>query len=113
MGEAIGEDAVIFNEYSLIQEQIERTEPDKFYGLSAAGGLGWGMGAALGTKLTATEKLVVATLGDGAYMFANPMVAHWVSGRPQVADLDHRIQQQPLWRGARRDDVDVQGRRRR
>jgi len=22
---------------------------------------------------------VVATLGDGAYMFANPMVAHWVS----------------------------------
>ena len=22
---------------------------------------------------------MVATLGDGAYMFANPMVAHWVS----------------------------------
>ena len=69
----------IFNEYSLIQEQISREKPDTFYGLSAAGGLGWGFGAALGAKLAAPDKLVVATLGDGAYMFANPMVAHWVS----------------------------------
>jgi acetolactate synthase-1/2/3 large subunit len=79
VGEAVGDDAVIFNEYSLIQEQIAREKPNTFYGLSAAGGLGWGMGAALGAKLAAPEKLVVATLGDGAYMFANPMVAHWVS----------------------------------
>ena len=79
VGEAVGEDAVIFNEYSLIQEQISREKPDTFYGLSAAGGLGWGFGAALGAKLAAPDKFVVATLGDGAYMFANPMVAHWVS----------------------------------
>ena len=79
VGEAVGDDAVIFNEYSLIQEQISREKPDTFYGLSAAGGLGWGFGAALGAKLAAPDKLVVATLGDGAYMFANPMVAHWVS----------------------------------
>jgi acetolactate synthase-1/2/3 large subunit len=79
VGETIGEDAVLFNEYSLIQEQIARTKPDTFYGLSAAGGLGWGFGAALGAKLAAPDKLVVATLGDGAYMFSNPMVAHWVA----------------------------------
>ena len=79
VGECIGEDAVLFNEYSLIQEQIAREKPDTFYGLSAAGGLGWGFGAALGAKLAAPEKFVVATLGDGAYMFSNPMVAHWVS----------------------------------
>jgi acetolactate synthase-1/2/3 large subunit len=79
VGETIGEDAVLFNEYSLIQEQISREKPNTFYGLSAAGGLGWGFGAALGAKLAAPEKLVVATLGDGAYMFSNPMVAHWVS----------------------------------
>ena len=29
----VGEDAVIFNEYSLIQEQIARNKPDTFYGL--------------------------------------------------------------------------------
>ena len=79
VGECVGEDAVIFNEYSLIQEQISREKPDTFYGLSAAGGLGWGFGAALGAKLAAPDKLVVATLGDGAYMFSNPMVAHWVA----------------------------------
>jgi acetolactate synthase-1/2/3 large subunit len=79
VGECVGEDAVIFNEYSMIQEHVPRTKPDTFYGLSAAGGLGWGFGAALGAKLAAPDKLVVATLGDGAYMFANPMVAHWVS----------------------------------
>jgi acetolactate synthase-1/2/3 large subunit len=79
VGECIGDDAVLFNEYSLIQEQISRDKPDTFYGLSAAGGLGWGFGAALGAKLAAPDKLVVATLGDGAYMFSNPMVGHWVS----------------------------------
>ena len=46
--------------------------------------LGWGFGAALGAKLAAPEKLVVATLGDGAYIFSNPMVGHWVS---QAQDL--------------------------
>ncbi len=79
VGETVGDDAVIFNEYSMIQDHCPREKPDTFYGLSAAGGLGWGFGAALGAKLAAPDKLVVATLGDGAYMFANPMVAHWVS----------------------------------
>jgi acetolactate synthase I/II/III large subunit len=79
IAETVGDDAVIFNEYSLEQDFCPREKPDTFYGLSAAGGLGWGLGAALGAKLAAPEKLVVATLGDGAYMFANPMVAHWVS----------------------------------
>ena len=77
--EAVGDDAVIFNEYSLMQDHCPREKPDTFFGLSSAGGLGWGFGAALGAKLAAPEKLVVATLGDGAYMFSNPMVAHWVS----------------------------------
>jgi acetolactate synthase-1/2/3 large subunit len=79
IAETVGEDAVIFNEYSMEQEHCPREKPDTFYGLSSAGGLGWGFGAALGAKLAAPSKLVVATLGDGAYMFSNPMVAHWVS----------------------------------
>ncbi|MGD0023096.1 MAG: thiamine pyrophosphate-requiring protein [Xanthobacteraceae bacterium] len=79
IGEAVGEDAVIFNEYSLMQDHCPREKPNTYYGLSSAGGLGWGFGAALGAKLAAPEKLVVATLGDGAYLFSNPMVAHWVA----------------------------------
>ena len=79
IGEAVGVDAVIFNEYSLMQDHCPREKPDTYYGLSSAGGLGWGFGAALGAKLAAPEKLVVATLGDGSYLFSNPMVAHWVA----------------------------------
>jgi acetolactate synthase-1/2/3 large subunit len=79
IGEAVGGDAIIFNEYPLSQEHCPREVPGTFHGVSAAGGLGWGLGAALGAKLAAPEKLIVATLGDGAYMFANPMVGHWVA----------------------------------
>ena len=87
IAEAVGEDAVIFNEYSLMQDHCPREKPDTYYGLSSAGGLGWGFGAALGAKLTAPEKLVVATLGDGAYMFSNPTIAHWVSDAHKIPIL--------------------------
>jgi acetolactate synthase I/II/III large subunit len=80
IGEAVGHDAVIFNEYSLRAAQVEREHPGTLYALGPSGGLGWGFGAALGAKLAAPDKFVVATLGDGAYMFSNPTVGHWVSG---------------------------------
>ena len=79
IGEAVGQDAVIFNEYPLRADHCPREKPNTLFALGPAGGLGWGLGAALGAKLAAPEKLIVATLGDGAYMFSNPMVGHWVS----------------------------------
>ena len=79
IGEAVGEDAIIFNEYPLRADHCAREKPGTLFALGPAGGLGWGLGAALGAKLAAPDKLIVATLGDGAYMFSNPMVGHWVS----------------------------------
>jgi acetolactate synthase-1/2/3 large subunit len=79
IGETVGEDAIIFNEYPLRPDHCAREKPGSFFALGPAGGLGWGFGAALGAKLAAPDSLVVATLGDGAYMFANPTVGHWVS----------------------------------
>jgi acetolactate synthase-1/2/3 large subunit len=87
IGEAVGPDAVIFNEYPLRADHCAREHPGTYFGLSAAGGLGWGFGAALGAKLAAPEKLVVATLGDGSYMFANPTAGHWVAGKHQLPIL--------------------------
>jgi acetolactate synthase I/II/III large subunit len=81
VGDAVGSEAIIFNEYPLSLEHCAREKPGTFYGLSAAGGLGWGLGAAMGAKLAAPEKFVVATIGDGAYMFANPTVCHWVADK--------------------------------
>jgi acetolactate synthase-1/2/3 large subunit len=44
----------------------------------AAGGLGRGLGVALGGKLAAPDRLVVAVEGDGSYMFCTPVSAHYV-----------------------------------
>jgi acetolactate synthase-1/2/3 large subunit len=79
IGEMAGPEAVIVNEYPLRVEHCDRTRPGTYYGLSPAGGLGWGLGAALGMKLASPEKTVIATLGDGAYIFANPTACHWVA----------------------------------
>jgi acetolactate synthase-1/2/3 large subunit len=79
IAEAVGPDAIVVNEYPLRPDHAERTVPGTYFGLSPAGGLGWGFGAALGAKLAAPDRLVCATLGDGAYLFANPPACHWVS----------------------------------
>ena len=86
IGETLG-DAVIFNEYPLRADHCAREKPGTLFALGPAGGLGWGFGAALGAKLAAPDKLIVATLGDGAYMFANPMAGHWVAGTHKLPIL--------------------------
>jgi acetolactate synthase-1/2/3 large subunit len=87
IGETLGPDAVIFNEYPLRGDHCAREHPGTYFGLSPAGGLGWGLGAALGAKMAAPDKLIVATLGDGAYMFANPTAGHWVAGAHKLPIL--------------------------
>jgi acetolactate synthase I/II/III large subunit len=87
IGEAVGEDAIIFNEYPLRADHCAREKAGSFFALGPAGGLGWGFGAALGAKLAAPDKFVVATLGDGAYMFSNPTVGHWVAAKHELPIL--------------------------
>jgi acetolactate synthase-1/2/3 large subunit len=79
IGEALPADAILFNESALMLDHCAREQPETLFGLPPAGGLGWGFGAALGAKLAAPDRLVVAALGDGAYLFANPTVGHWLS----------------------------------
>ena len=69
-------DAIIVNEYSLLAGAANLTRPGSFFGSSPVGGLGWGLPAALGVKLAAPDRLVVATLGDGSYSFANPLACY-------------------------------------
>jgi acetolactate synthase-1/2/3 large subunit len=87
IGETFGNDAIIFNEYPLRPDHCARENPGTFFALGPAGGLGWGFGAALGAKLASPDAFVVATLGDGAYMFSNPAVGHWVSATHKLPIL--------------------------
>lgn len=70
------DDAIVINEYTLMLDHARFERPDCYYGSSAASGLGWGAGAALGAKLAAPQRQVIAVLGDGAYIFSNPVAVH-------------------------------------
>ncbi len=69
-------DAIFVNEYSLVAAAANLSRPGSYFGSSPVGGLGWGLPAALGAKLAAPDKLVIATLGDGSYTFSNPLACH-------------------------------------
>ncbi|MDH3319370.1 MAG: thiamine pyrophosphate-requiring protein [Betaproteobacteria bacterium] len=76
---ALDEDAVVVNEYPLVLEEMTIREPGRYFGTPPSGGLGWGLGAALGAKLASPGRTVVCALGDGSYMFGNPTPGHYVS----------------------------------
>jgi acetolactate synthase-1/2/3 large subunit len=67
------------SDYSIHQPFVATLKPGQFMGMSPAGYLGWGMGAALGIKLAAPEKFVVTGCGDGTYFMSAPLAAHHVS----------------------------------
>jgi acetolactate synthase-1/2/3 large subunit len=77
-------DAVIINELGVRIDHLNLTAHRSYFQQSAAGGLGWGLGAALGVKLAASDRFVIAVVGDGSYMFGNPTPAHYIA---QAYDL--------------------------
>lgn len=76
---ALPQGAIVTNEYPLRLEQCPPDAPGSYFGLSPVGGLGWGLGAALGVKKALPDRMVVSVLGDGAYMFNNPTACHFVA----------------------------------
>jgi acetolactate synthase-1/2/3 large subunit len=79
INQLLGEDSILVNEYPIVLEEMTIRTPGRYFGNAAAGGLGWGMGAALGAKLASPESTLICALGDGSYMFGNPTAAHYVS----------------------------------
>jgi acetolactate synthase-1/2/3 large subunit len=84
LADELGEEAVFFNEYWATPAQLARTRPQTYFYLSSAGGLGWALPAALGAQLAAPQRTVVAIIGDGAYLFANPAACHHVAARYEL-----------------------------
>lgn len=75
----LGDDIVVVNEYDNGMKENMSPRPGSYFGISHAGYLGWGMGAALGLKLALPDTPVIATVGDGSYMFAVPSACHFMS----------------------------------
>jgi acetolactate synthase-1/2/3 large subunit len=67
---------IVVNEYSAQADFMQFDEPSTWFLNPPAAGLGWGLPAAVGVKLASPDRNVIAVLGDGAYIFANPAACH-------------------------------------
>jgi acetolactate synthase-1/2/3 large subunit len=95
------EDAILVNEYTLMPEHCGATRAGSYFGSSTASGLGWGGGAALGAKLAAPDRLVIAVLGDGAHIFGNPVALHHASAMHKLPVL-FVVMNNSMWGAVRR-----------
>ncbi|MDJ1157049.1 thiamine pyrophosphate-requiring protein [Chelatococcus sp. SYSU_G07232] len=80
----VDEHTLVFNEgisnYHTIINHLRPTRPGSMF-TSGGGSLGWNGGAALGGKLAAPDRTVMALTGDGSYMFSVPSSVHWMARR--------------------------------
>ena len=88
VGEAVaGRRATVLSELGAPFEPLRLTEHDSWRQEPHSGGLGWSLPCAMGIKLADPGRLVVATMGDGSYMFANPVAAHHTAEAHGIAVL--------------------------
>lgn len=74
-----GTDSTVHSELGVMLGHLPRSACNSWFQEPHSGGLGWAFGAALGAQLAAPDRLIVATMGDGSYMFANPTVCHQIA----------------------------------
>jgi acetolactate synthase-1/2/3 large subunit len=101
-----GEEGIVIKESPMTLEHIRFNKPGTMFSIGAAGGLGWGLGTALGVKAAARDKLVICTVGDGAYMFGNPLPAHYVAASEDLPVLTIVFNNQ-MWGAVKRNTHEV------
>jgi acetolactate synthase-1/2/3 large subunit len=78
------DNTICVNEYDLTPVQAEFSQPGSYFHAPPSGGLGWGLGAALGVQLGFPGKTVICSVGDGAYIFGCPTAAHFVASAQKL-----------------------------
>ena len=76
INEAKDDDTILVNELGCDTSKLSFGRTDSFYGAPISGGLGFALPAALGIQLAEPDRLVMATIGDGSYIFSNPVACH-------------------------------------
>lgn len=106
LSKAVGRDARIVNELGVQPAYLEIDGPNRFFGHALAAGLGWGLPAALGVAHAEPDALVAACVGDGSYMFANPVACGQISealGLPLLVVVMHN----GVWNAVRRSALSM------
>jgi acetolactate synthase-1/2/3 large subunit len=106
IGAAKDANAIVVNEYTLQLDHCAFEHPASSFGSSSASGLGWGPGAALGAKLAAPERQVIAVSGDGAYLFSNPAAVHHAASLHKLPVL-FIVMNNSMWNAVRRSTLQM------
>lgn len=104
--EVVDAETILVNEYPLDLRHCPPPGPGRYFAHPASGGLGWGLGAAVGMKLGAPDKTVIAAVGDGAYLFAVPTACHYAA-RLHAAPILTVLFNDGGWTAVRRATLDV------
>lgn len=76
VNKVLEENTVLVNEYDNGMKPFTGQNAGTYYCTPHGGYLGWGVGAALGIKLAHPDGVVIATVGDGSYIFSVPTACH-------------------------------------
>jgi acetolactate synthase-1/2/3 large subunit len=89
IGDVMDEKTILINETitSKLAEVIRLNRPGSQVSTPPAGHLGWGLGAAIGTKLGAPDATVIAAEGDGSYIFSAPTACHFTAQKYRIPFL--------------------------
>lgn len=79
LGHHLDDDAVVFSELGPPPGPARVKDGNRWFTPPFSGGLGWGLPAALGAKLAHPDKLIINCVGDGSYLFANPVACHQIA----------------------------------
>lgn len=79
--------ATLVTELAVSKEHTGLTRPNSYYQEALSGGLGEGLPIALGVQLADRDRLVIAALGDGSYLFGNPAACQQISAAASLPIL--------------------------
>ena len=104
IGQAMDDQAVVFSDLGVLPGFMDIKGPNRVFISPHSGGLGWAMNAALGAQLADRDRLVIACVGDGSYMFANPVAAHQIAEALELPILTI-VKNNAMWNAVRRSVI--------
>ncbi len=104
ISQIMDDQAVAFAELGALAPFMELRGQNRLFCNPHSGGLGWAFPAALGAQLADRNRLVIATMGDGSYMFANPVACHQIAEALELPVLVI-VKNNAMWNAVRRSVI--------
>lgn len=101
LSEALGPEAALFTELGCDPSVMSFERPGSYFSHALSGGLGWAVPAALGAQLADRKRLVAACIGEGSYIFANPVSCLQIAEAQQLPILTV-VFNNGIWNSVRR-----------